>query len=156
MPQIGNRYDVVAVVLLREEVADAYYWDDAVNAWSGRQVGRRQVSSIALAGGHVCVDMARSLRATIGSTNHRYHCSHCTRQQRKTHATAAIVKKGFVTKRIVKKQVISSHSGSCSRDEAKPPASVRPGDSREEKMRPPPRAPTSSHRRPIGASWSGL
>ena len=38
---------------------------------------------------------------------------------------------------------------SCSRDEVKPPASVRPGDSRGKKMRPP-HAPTSSHRRSIG------
>ena len=54
---------------------------------------------------------------------------------------------------IVKKNAgcwLSSHSArdSCSRDEAKPPASVRPGDSRG-KMRPS-HVPTSSHRWPIG------
>ena len=45
-----------------------------LDLWT-RQVGRRQVRSITLAGGDVRIDRARSLRATTGSTGHR--SSHC-------------------------------------------------------------------------------
>ena len=54
-----------------------------IDAWT-RQVDRRQVSSNTLAGGHVDIDMARSLRATTGSTGHR-RCGHC-RCTEKNHA----------------------------------------------------------------------
>ena len=58
-----------SAVSIRDDVQGLDLWT--------RQVGRRQVSSITLAGGHAGIDRARSLRATAGSTGHRYCCSHC-------------------------------------------------------------------------------
>ena len=73
-----------------------------------------------------------------------------TRQRRKQHASRSSDRE--------KKDAgywLSSHGArdSCSRDESKPPASVRLGDSRK-KMQPP-HAPTSSHRRPTGRVLGG-
>ena len=111
-----------------------------LDVWT-RRVGRRQISSITLAGAHdriagfaLCVpQLAARATATAVAT---------ARQRRKITPLPSNL--------IVKKRIRAAGSratrDSSSRDEAKPLASVRPGDSK--KMRPP-HAPTSSHR-PIG------
>ena len=117
-----------------------------LNAWT-RQVGRRQVSSITLAGAHVGIYRARSLRATTtGSTGHRDRCSHCPTTEEKQHAIAASsdVEKTKVQALALEPQRTRLYS----RDESKPPARVCPGDSRGKMW--PPQGPTSSLRRPIG------
>ena len=53
-----------------------------IGLWT-RQVGRRQVNCITLAGGHAGIDRARSLRATAGSTGDCYRCSHCPTTEKK-------------------------------------------------------------------------
>ena len=79
-----------------------------------------------------------SLRATTGSTGHRYRCSTFPTTEKKITP--------LPNRPIMEKK---GRRHSCSRDEAKPPASVRPGDSQGKIMRLS-HAPTSSHRRPIG------
>ena len=126
----------------------------ALGAWT-RQVDRRQVSSNTLAGGHVDIDMARSLRATAGSTGHR-RCGHC-RCTEKNHALPcrSLVKKiedggrsraAALTTRVL----MLSRRGqpSCQRASRQLPG---------KKMRPP-HAPSSSHRptgRCLGAALTG-
>ena len=73
----------------------------AGHAWT--RVGRRQVSSITLARGHVGIDRARSLRATTGSTGHR-----CRNHGGKKHAAESVT---HVLKKKMRPQhaLISSH-----------------------------------------------
>ena len=67
-----------SAVSIRDDVQGLDLWT--------RQVGRRQVSSITLAGGHAGIDRARSLRTTAG---HHHRCSHCPTTEKKARHTAA-------------------------------------------------------------------
>ena len=126
----------------------------ALDAWT-RQVGRRQVSSISSAGGHLALTgLARCVPQLAAFYKIHYGPPlHCRSQPLPDNGKKA---RHAMWKRIEDAGCcLSSHSArdACSRYEARPPASVRP--SRGKKMRPP-HAPTSQHRRPIGRFLGGI
>ena len=121
----------------------AWIWQsESVYAWT-RQVGRRQISSITLAGGRVGFEKARSLRAATGSTGHRYGCSHCPITEKKS---TPLPCHPIVEKVEDAGCWLSSHRLLFATLILVTTASERPGVSREKNMRPP-RAPASSQRR---------